>query len=136
MMLRMPLLFWLIVLLQARSWLLLLVDRATHHTGYHLLQWVYPDKQILVYGLYLAIPAVALCMLSVYRQRWPRLWQSGYWLLLLMMFATFTLHGLAIWRCADFPALTDILLALLDAVALGYWLLSRALRGCFEKKSP
>jgi hypothetical protein len=48
------------------------------------------------------------------------------------MFVTFVLQGLGLWQGADTPSLIDLALALLDAAALAYWLLSRRLRACFD----
>ena len=49
------------------------------------------------------------------------------------MFVTFALQGLGLWQSMDTPSLLDIVLALMDAGALAYWLLSRRLRACFDE---
>lgn len=131
-MLRLPLWFWTILILQARTWLLFVMAGASSQQGTDLLKLFYPDTQSFWHGMMLGLPPALVFMLSGRRHLWPRLWQSGYWLLLAGMFVTFVLQGLGLWQGADTPSLVDLALALLDAAALAYWLLSRRLRACFD----
>ena len=115
-MLRLPLWFWTILILQARTWLLFVMAGASRQQGSDLL----------------GLPPALVFLLSGRRHLWPRIWQAGYWLLLAGMFITFALQGLGLWQSTDTISGVDIVLALLDAAALAYWLLSRRLRACFD----
>ena len=80
----------------------------------------------------LGLPPAMIFLLSGRRHLFPRIWQAGYWLLLAGMFVTFALQALGLWQSTDMISGVDIVLALLDAAALAYWLLSRRLRACFD----
>lgn len=131
-MLRLPLWFWTILILQARTWLLFVMAAASREQGTDLLKLFYPDTQSFWHGIILGLPPALAFLLSGRRHLWPRVWQAGYWLLLAGMFVTFALQGLGLWQSSDTPSLIDLALALLDAAALAYWLLSRRLRACFD----
>ena len=116
--LRLPFLFWLILLLQARTWLLLMMAGASRQQGNDLLALFYPDRQSFWLGLALGVPAAIGLLLTGYRQRWPRVWQSWRYvlsaslLISLMWQATALLQG----ALADSPL--PLLLALFDLLAL------------------
>lgn len=131
-MLRLPLWFWTILILQARTWLLFVMAGASRQQGSDMLSLFYPDPQSFWSGMLLGLPPALVFLLSGRRHLWPRIWQAGYWLLLAGMFVTFALQGLGVWQSTDTLSAVDILLALLDAAALAYWLLSRRLRACFD----
>ncbi|TPG63285.1 DUF2919 domain-containing protein [Ewingella americana] len=131
-MLRLPLWFWTILILQARTWLLFVMAGASRQQGTDLLKLFYPDTHSFWHGIILGLPPALIFLLCGRRHLWPRTWQGGYWLLLAGMFVTFALQGLSLWQSSDMPSLIDLVLALLDAVALAYWLLSRRLRACFD----
>ncbi|GAB2926664.1 DUF2919 domain-containing protein [Hafnia psychrotolerans] len=131
-MLRLPLWFWTILILQARTWLLFVMASASRQQGSDLLKLFYPDPQSFWRGIILGLPPALIFLLSGRRYLWPRLWKGAYWLLLAGMFVTFSLQGLGLWQSIDPPSLIDLVLALLDATALAYWLLSRRLRACFD----
>ncbi|EIC82736.1 DUF2919 domain-containing protein [Serratia sp. M24T3] len=133
-MLRLPLWFWTILVLQARTWLLFVMAGASRQQGNGLLSLFYPDRHSFWNGIFLGIPPVVIFLLSSRRHLWPRIWQMSYWLLLAGMFATFALQALGLWQSMEEPNLIDIALALMDAGALAYWLLSRRLRACFDEE--
>lgn len=133
-MLRLPLWFWTILVLQARTWLLFIMAGASRQQGNGLLSLFYPDRHSFWYGIFLGIPPVVIFLLSGRRHLWPRVWQMSYWLLMAGMFATFALQALGLWQSMEEPNLIDIALALMDAGALAYWLLSRRLRACFGEE--
>lgn len=133
-MLRLPLWFWTILILQARTWLLFVMAGASRQQEGGLLSLFYPDRHSFLYGILLGTPPVLIFLLSGRRHQLHKLWQMSYWLLLAGMFATFALQGVGMWQSMDEPNFLDFALALLDAGALAYWLLSRRLRACFGEE--
>lgn len=81
--LRLPLLFWCVLLLQARTWVLFLMAGASRQQGDAILNLFYPDHERFWLGLLPGVPAVLAFLLSGYRQRLPRLWRAMRWLLVL-----------------------------------------------------
>lgn len=70
--LRLPLLFWCVLLLQARTWVLFLMAGASRQQGDAILNLFYPDHDRFWLGLLPGVPAVLAFLLSGYRQRLPR----------------------------------------------------------------
>ncbi len=62
--LRLPLLFWLVLLLQARTWVLFVIAGASREQGTALLNLFYPDHDNFWLGLIPGIPAVLAFLLS------------------------------------------------------------------------
>ena len=75
--LRLPLLFWCVLLLQARTWVLFLMAGASRQQGDAILNLFYPDHERFWLGLLPGVPAVLAFLLSGYRQRLPRLWLAA-----------------------------------------------------------
>ncbi len=129
--LRLPFFFWLILVLQARTWLLLLMAGASRQQGSDLLALFYPDSQAFWLGLALGVPAAAGLLLTGYRQRWPRLW-SGWRYVLCFSFLvsliaqTFDVSGEDV-AASPLP----LLLMLFDGLALTALLTHRRLRDGF-----
>ena len=129
--LRLPFLFWLILLLQARTWLLLVMAGASRQQGNDLLALFYPDQQSFWLGLALGIPSAMGLVLTGYRQRWPRLWQSWRWVLSLSLLINLLWQGVNLWQGEMPDSPFPLLLTLFDLLAL-YWLQTyRRLRDCF-----
>ena len=80
--LRLPLLFWLVLLLQARTWVLFVIAGASREQGTALLNLFYPDHDNFWLGLIPGIPAVLAFLLSGRRASFPRIWHVLYFLLL------------------------------------------------------
>jgi hypothetical protein len=57
--LRLPLLFWLVLLLQARTWVLFVIAGASREQGTALLNLFYPDHDNFWLGLIPGIPPTA-----------------------------------------------------------------------------
>lgn len=131
-MLRLPLWFWGILILQARTWLLFVMAGASRDQGNTLLGLFYPDRQSFWLGIALGLPAALCFLLSGRRHLWPRSWRLAYGVMRLGLFLTLVLQVFTVWQNTDQPSLIDIVLALLDASALAYWLLSQRLRAVFE----
>lgn len=70
--LRLPLLFWLVLLLQARTWVLFVIAGASREQGTALLNLFYPDHDNFWLGLIHGIPAVLAFLLSGRRATFPR----------------------------------------------------------------
>lgn len=69
--LRLPLLFWLVLLLQARTWVLFVIAGASREQGTALLNLFYPDHDNFWLGLIPGIPAVLAFLLSGRRATFP-----------------------------------------------------------------
>lgn len=130
--LRLPLLFWFILLLQARTWVLFIMAGASRQQGTQLLELFYPDRNIFWLGMALGIPAAAGLLLTGYRQRWPALWRAWRWVLSATLLLSL---GLTLWQSAQEGDLTAFALwlpALFDLLALFWLLLNRRLKACFD----
>nr|WP_318385095.1 DUF2919 domain-containing protein [uncultured Enterobacter sp.] len=129
--LRLPLMFWCVLLLQARTWVLFVVAGASRDQGDALLNLFYPDHDNFWYGLLPGVPAVLAFIFSGRRHAFPRVWRALRWLLILAQLILLCWHPV-LWLNGE--PVTGVALALLiiDAFAL-YWLLTNArLRACFR----
>ena len=130
--LRLPLIFWIILLLQARSWLLLIMAGASRDQGNTLLELFYPDTSVFWIGMVLGVPAAAGLLLTGYRQRLPRLWRAWRWVLCADLLAMLLQQGLTVWLGDEALSPLVLLFMLFDLLALGYLLFSQRLRDCFD----
>lgn len=124
--LRLPFLFWCVLLLQARTWVLFIMAGASRQQGDVLLNLFYPDHDNFWLGLLPGIPAVLAFIVSGQRQRFPRLWPLMRWLLVLSQ----TL--LLLWQPLLWLSLT-IGLLIADLYAFWWLLASRRLKACFQE---
>ncbi len=129
--LRLPFLFWLILLLQARTWLLLVMAGASRQQGNDLLALFYPDRQSFWIGLALGIPAAMGLLLTGYRQRWPRLWQSWRHVLSVSLLISLLSQGYGLVQGAFPDSPLPLLLTLFDLLALVWLQTHQRLRDCF-----
>ena len=131
--LRLPLLFWLVLLLQARTWVLFVIAGASREQGTALLNLFYPDHDNFWLGLIPGIPAVLAYLLSGRRATFPRTWRVLYFLLLL---AQVVLLCWQLWLWLNGESVSGIGLALVvaDIVALIWLLTNRRLRACFNEE--
>ncbi|NIG21904.1 DUF2919 domain-containing protein [Pantoea sp. Al-1710] len=129
--LRLPFLFWPILLLQARTWLLLVMAGASRQQGNDLLALFYPDRQSFWIGLALGIPAAAGLLLTGYRQRWPRLWQSWRQVLSVSLLISLLSQGYGLIQGAFPDSPRPLLLTLFDLLALIWLQTHQRLRDCF-----
>lgn len=106
--LRLPWLFWFILLLQARTWILLLMAGASRQQGNDLLLLFYPDQQRFWIGLALGVPAALGLLLSLF-------WQ-----------------GAALVEETRLLSPLPLLLSLFDLLALGWLHYNPRLRDCFR----
>lgn len=130
--LKLPPLFWAILLLQARTWVLFVMAGASRQQGTSLLELFYPDTQAFWIGLGLGIPAALGFLLTGYRQRLPRLWQAWRWVLMLTLVAMLLLQACTLWQGDDQASPLVILFTGFDLLALCWLGVSRRLRACFD----
>ena len=129
--LRLPFLFWCVLLLQARTWVLFLMAGASRQQGDALLNLFYPDHDAFWLGLLPGVPAVLAFLLSGRRFAFPVIWR---WLRGLLILAQLVLlcWQPVMWLTGD--PLNGVGLALLvaDIVALIWLLTNQRLRACFS----
>ncbi|WHP32633.1 DUF2919 domain-containing protein [Trabulsiella odontotermitis] len=128
--LRLPVLYWGILLLQARTWVLFVMAGASRQQGDTLLNLFYPDHDNFWLGLLPGIPAVLAFLLSGRRHQFPRLWRGIYGLLILAQLALLLWQPLLWWQ-GDALSGVGLTLVILDGFALWWLLSSRRLRACF-----
>ncbi|PIJ51565.1 hypothetical protein BL250_03425 [Erwinia sp. OLTSP20] len=130
--LRLPLSYWLILLLQSRSWVLLVLAGVSRQQASTLLGLFYPDPHDFWFGLIGGIPAVAGFLLSGWRQRFPRSWQAWRWVLIFSLLFSFIQPSVAISQ--DRVQMTPwlIITGVADLLALCWLLLDGRLRDCFN----
>lgn len=130
--LKLPVGFWIILLLQARTWLLFVMAGASKQQGATLLELFYPDTHAFWIGLGLGIPAALGLLLTGYRQRLPRLWQAWRLVLCLTLVAIVVLQATMIWLGDDQISPLVILVTIFDLLGLAYLAMSRRLKDCFN----
>ena len=130
--LRLPLSFWAIVLLQARTWVLFVMAGASRQQGNTLLALFYPDMHTFWSGIAAGCPAAIALLLTGYRQRFPRLWQSWRWVLIVSLVVMLCLQGMQLWSQAEQTSPWVLLVFLLDGLALMLLLCQQRLRDCFN----
>ena len=128
--LRLPFLFWCVLLLQARTWVLFLMAGASRQQGDALLNLFYPDHSRFWIGLLPGAPAVLAFLLSGRRHLYPRLWK---WLRPVLILAQLILLLWQPWMWLGGEALSGVGLSLflLDIFALWWLITNRRLHACF-----
>lgn len=130
--LKLPLGFWIILLLQARTWALFVMAGASRQQGATLLALFYPDPHAFWIGLGLGVPAVLGLLLTGYRQRLPRLWQAWRWVVCLALAAIIVQQAILLWQGDEIVSPWGVLFSVFDLLGLVYWVMSRRLRDCFN----
>lgn len=129
--LRLPLLFWCVLLLQARTWVLFVMAGASRQQGDSLLNLFYPDRDNFWLGLLPGVPAVVAFLLSGRRHQSPRLWAAMRWVLIAAQLVLLVWQPL-LWLQGEPLSGIGLALVVMDIFAL-WWLLSnRRLRACFS----
>ncbi|WHS99896.1 MAG: Inner membrane protein YfeZ [Pantoea stewartii] len=129
--LRLPFLFWLILLLQSRTWWLLVMAGASRQQGNDLLALFYPDRQGFWSGLVLGLPALSGLLLTGYRSRLPRVWRSWRLVLLVSLGANLLWQSVQLVQTDLLSSPLPLLFTLFDLLALLWLLISVRLRACF-----
>lgn len=130
--LRLPFLFWWVLLLQARAWVLFIIAGASRGQGDTLLMLFYPDRDSFWLDLLPGIPAVAAFLLSGRRQRFPRCWRIVRWLLIVAQLVLLTWQPVQ-WAMGESLSDPGLLLIIVDAFVLWWLLCDRRLRACFAQ---
>ena len=127
--LKAPVLFWAILLFQARTWVLLVIAGASRDQGEAILKGFYPDSDYFWLGLLPGIPAALAFLLSGRRYLWPRLWR------MLRSILIITQLLLLAWQCSvlseDMTSGITILLVVMDILALWWLVMNPRLRDYF-----
>ncbi|WP_436856681.1 DUF2919 domain-containing protein [Citrobacter tructae] len=128
--LRLPLLFWLVLLLQARTWVLFVIAGSSREQGNTLLNLFYPDHDNFWLGLVPGVPAVLAFLLSGRRHTFPATWRA---LRLILILAQAVLLGwqIVLWLKGEPVSGISLSLVVADIVALIWLLTNRRLRACF-----
>ncbi|MCU6208537.1 DUF2919 domain-containing protein [Enterobacter cloacae] len=131
---RLPFLFWCVLLLQARTWVLFVMAAASRGQGDTLLTLFYPDHDAFGLGLLPGVPAVVTFLCSGRRQAIPRLWRALRWLLILAQIALLCWQPVLWWYGEPLTGI-GIALVVADIVALLWLLTNPRLRACFTHES-
>lgn len=130
--LRLPFLFWCLLLLQARTWVLFLMAGASRDQGDALLNLFYPDHSLFWIGLLPGVPAVLAFFISGRRQNSPRIWRLLRPVLILSQLVLLCWQPW-LWFTGESLSGIGLSLFLLDIFAL-WWLITNArLRACFNE---
>lgn len=130
--LRLPFLFWCLLLLQARTWVLFLMAGASRDQGDVLLNLFYPDHSLFWIGLLPGVPAVSAFLLSGRRHVYPRFWR----LLRPALIAAqliLLLWQPCLWLSGEAVSGIGLTLLMLDIFALWWLLTNTRLRACFNE---
>ena len=129
--LRLPFLFWCVLLLQARTWVLFVIAGSSREQGNTLLNLFYPDHDAFWLGLLPGVPAVLAFLLSGRRFAFPVLWR---WLRGLLILAQLVLlcWQPVMWLAGDPVNGVGLALLVADIVALVWLLTNQRLRACFS----
>lgn len=129
--LRLPFLFWCLLLLQARTWVLFLMAGASRDQGDALLNLFYPDHSLFWIGLLPGVPAVLAFLLSGRRHVYPRAWRLLHPVLVVAQLILLFWQPW-LWLSGEAVSGVGVSLLVFDIYAL-WWLLSnRRLRACFR----
>ncbi|MBN6046224.1 DUF2919 domain-containing protein [Citrobacter sp. ku-bf4] len=128
--LRLPFLFWFVLLLQARTWVLFVIAGTSREQGTALLNLFYPDHDSFWLGLLPGIPAVLAFLLSGRRYTFPRLWQALRLLLVIAQVVLLCWQPL-LWFNGTPVNGAGLALVVADIVALLWLLTNRRMRACF-----
>jgi len=132
--LRLPFLFWCLLLLQARTWVLFVIAGASREQGGALLGLFYPDHDNFWIGLLPGVPAVLAFLLSGRRQLFPRVWRAvGVGLIAAQCVLLFWQPWL--WLQGEPLSGIGLSLLVLDIFALWWLLTNPRLRACFTEIS-
>ncbi|VDZ82230.1 DUF2919 domain-containing protein [Kluyvera intermedia] len=130
--LRLPFLFWCLLLLQARTWVLFLMAGASRDQGDALLNLFYPDHSLFWIGLLPGVPAVFAFLLSGRHQVYPRIWRL---LRPVLILSQLVLLGWQPWLWFTGEPLSGIGLSLflVDIFVLWWLITNLRLRACFNE---
>lgn len=129
--LRLPFLFWCVLLLQARTWVLFVIAGSSREQGNTLLNLFYPDHDAFWLGLLPGVPAVLAFLLSGRRFAFPVVWRLLRGLLILAQLVLLCWQPV-MWLAGDPVNGVGLALLVADVVALIWLLTNQRLRACFS----
>lgn len=127
---RLPFLFWCVLLLQARTWVLFVMAGASRGQGDTLLNLFYPDRDAFWLGLLPGVPAVVAFLCSGRRHTLPCLWRALRWLLIFAQIVLLCWQPVLWWYGEPLTGI-GVALVVADIVALLWLLTNPRLRACF-----
>ncbi|EEL2493421.1 DUF2919 domain-containing protein [Salmonella enterica] len=128
--LRLPFLFWCMLLLQARAWILFVIAGSSREQGNTLLNFFYPDHDNFWLGLLPGVPAVVAFLLSGRREAFPGMWRMlRGWLILAQL--VLLCWQPALWLSGESVNGAGMALFVVDIVALIWLVTHRRCRACF-----
>ncbi len=131
-MLRLPWAFWLVLILQAKTWFLFVVAGSSRQQGADLLALFYPDRGLFWSGMLVGLPAALGFLLSGRRHLWKGLWKSWRWVLILTTLAQMGLQAVPFWTNSNDVTLLSLVILLLDLLAVAYLLFNSRLIDSFK----
>lgn len=127
-----PALLWLALLIQSRTWWLLIIAAVSRQQGVTLLQLFYPQSASFWFGLIQGSTSLLAMLLYGYRHCLPRVWRK--WRVILLLSACFCLF----FNCINLT-LARLQQTPLPVLLLGFelwficWLaFSKRLQSCFR----
>ncbi|MBV7404063.1 DUF2919 domain-containing protein [Enterobacter sp. ENT03] len=132
--LRLPLMLWCVLLLQARTWVLFVMAGASREQGSTLLSLFYPDHDLFWWGMLPGLPAVLVFLFSGRRQHYPHLWPRLRGLLIVAQLVLLVWQPL-LWLTGEAVTGIGLALLLIDSFALWWLLTDRRLRACFTPEA-
>lgn len=129
--LRLPFLFWCVLLLQARTWVLFVIAGSSREQGASLLTLFYPEHDNFWIGLIPGIPAVLAFLFSGRRHHFPRFWPA-LWSMLTIAQLVLLLWQPFLWLAGEAFTGIGLTLAMADLFALWWLLTNPRLRACFR----
>ncbi len=128
--LKLPFLFWCVLLLQARAWVLFVIAGSSREQGTALLNMFYPDHDNFWLGLLSGIPAVLVFLLSGWRATFPLIWRALRVLLVMMQVALLCWQPI-LWLNGEPVNGIGLALVVVDIVSLVWLLTNQRLQACF-----
>lgn len=128
--LKLPFLFWCVLLLQARAWVLFVLAGSSREQGTVLLNMFYPDHDNFWLGLLLGIPAVLAFLFSGRRATFPRTWRTLCVLLMMTQVALLCWQPI-LWLNGKPVNGMGLALVVVDIVSLIWLLTNQRLQACF-----
>ncbi|GAA5188960.1 DUF2919 domain-containing protein [Ferrimonas gelatinilytica] len=128
---------YLLMLFLARTWLLLTVAAVSRRHGSDLLGLFYPQQRDFYLGLALGLVPMLLLWLQGQRHRWAlagRVWQWGWWLMLLVLLLDLALQGSSLYRHHGTFSWGPATVLMLSVWSLWYLLRSPDCRRVFHLK--
>lgn len=129
--LRLPFLFWCVLLLQARTWVLFVIAGSSREQGSTLLNLFYPDHDAFWLGLLPGVPAVLAFLLCGRRFVFPVVWRWLRGLLILAQLALLCWQPV-MWLAGEPINGVGLAVLVADVVALIWLLTNQRLRACFS----